>query len=36
MQYINKEKLGKIKLDSNNMCVVIDFDKTITAGNIRR
>ena len=30
MKYINKEKLDRIKLDSNNMYVVIDFDRTIT------
>ena len=33
MQYINKEKVDKIKLEPNNMSVIIDFDKTITAGD---
>ena len=33
MQYINKEKLDKIKLEPSNMYVVIDFDRTITAGD---
>lgn len=31
MQYINKEKLEKIKLTKDNFYVAIDFDKTITA-----
>ena len=31
MKYIKQEKIDKIKLDKNNMYVVIDFDKTITA-----
>lgn len=31
MQYINKDKLRKIKLNKNNFYVAIDFDKTITA-----
>ena len=31
MRYLNEEKLDKIKLDANNMYVVIDFDRTITA-----
>lgn len=31
MRYINKEKLDKIELEPNNMYVVIDFDRTITA-----
>lgn len=31
MKYIKKEKLDKIKLNKNNMYVVIDFDKTITS-----
>ncbi len=31
MQYIKKEKLDQIKLEPNNMYVVIDFDRTITA-----
>ena len=31
MRFINKEKLDKIKLEPNNMYVVIDFDRTITA-----
>lgn len=30
MKYLNQEKLNKIKLEANNMYVVIDFDRTIT------
>lgn len=30
MVYINEEKLNNIKLNDNNFCVVIDFDRTIT------
>ena len=31
MEYINKEKIENIKLTKENMCVLIDFDKTITS-----
>ena len=31
MKYLNNEKIKKIKLDKNNMYVVIDFDRTITS-----
>ena len=31
MRYINEKKLEKIKLEADNMYVVIDFDRTITA-----
>ena len=31
MNYINEEKINKIKLSNNNFYVVIDFDKTITS-----
>lgn len=31
MKYLNNEKIEKVKLDKNNMYVVIDFDRTITS-----
>lgn len=31
MEYINKEKIENIKLTKENMCVLLDFDKTITS-----
>lgn len=31
MEYINEEKINKIKLENSNFYVVIDFDKTITS-----
>lgn len=31
MIYLNEEKIKTIRLNKNNMYVVIDFDKTITA-----
>ncbi len=31
MKYINKEKIENIKLTKENMCVLIDFDRTITS-----
>lgn len=31
MKYLNKEKIEKIKLNKNNMYIVIDFDRTITS-----
>ena len=37
MKYINNtEKLKRIKLRPDNMCVIVDFDKTITSAKIRR
>lgn len=30
MRYLNTEKIEKIKLNKDNMCLAIDFDKTIT------
>ena len=31
MEYIDKEKIENIKLTKENMCVLIDFDRTITS-----
>ncbi len=33
MKYINTHKLEKLKLSKENVCIIIDFDKTITAAN---
>lgn len=33
MEYINKEKLSKINLNKNNICYIIDFDRTLTKEN---
>ena len=33
MEYINKEKLLKINLNKNNICYIIDFDRTLTKEN---
>ncbi len=33
MKYINKEKLEKLNINSSNLVIVLDFDRTITASN---
>lgn len=33
MIYINSDKVKNIEFNSNNMAIVIDFDKTLTSGN---
>lgn len=33
MKYINTNKLKKLKINKENACIVMDFDRTITASN---
>ena len=31
MEYINTDKLEKLNITKDNVCIVLDFDKTITS-----
>ena len=33
MIYINEEKLEQCKINKNNICYIIDFDRTLTKEN---
>lgn len=33
MEYLNKEKIEKLNINSSNLVIVLDFDRTITASN---